>query len=372
MVIDISYARYMQSAYVIMLTVLSIITYNKWQPYNSTRLLQGNNTSNGLLFFFVLIVAVILGSRPADGFYFGDTSNYARAYECYRVGITQYDPSESEWLFNLAQAKCATVMRVEWFFTIVSLGYFLLMLFACKRMFGNNSWGAMLFLLSAFSTFSYATNGIRNGLACSMILFALSFAVKQRKDIVIAIFISVFAIAIHKSTALPVVCFTAAYFLRSTKGAIYFWIFSILLSIIAHGPIENFFSGLGFDDRLTSYTQGAEEYAETFKSGFRPDFLLYSAMPIWLAYHVLVKKGIQDRTYSLIANTYIYCNSFWVMMMQAAYSNRFAYLSWFMLPLVLAYPCLRMNVWGKRQGQVAANIMLAHTAFTFFMTMIYY
>ena len=95
-------------------------------------------------------------------------------------------------------------------------------------------------------------------------------------------------------------------------------------------------------------------------------------MPIWLAYHVLVKKRITDTTYLLIANTYIYANSFWVMMMQATYSNRFAYLSWFMLPVVLAYPCLRMNVWGNRQGKVAAKIMLAHVGFTAFMHFIYY
>jgi hypothetical protein len=247
------------------------------------------------------------------------------------------------------------------------------MLWGAKRMFANNTWGAMLFLLGAFSTFSYATNGIRNGLACSIIILALSFATKGNiKNIIIAGFIAFYAVSIHHSTALPVVCFIAAYFIRSTKVAIWFWAISIVLNLVAHGAIESFFTGLGFDDRLSSYVAQAEDYANEYKSGFRPDFLLYGAMPIWLAYYVLVKRKIQDRTYSLIANTYIYANSFWVMMMQVSYSNRFAYLSWFMLPIVLAYPCLRMNVWNQKQGVRAATIMLLHTAFTVFMLFIYY
>jgi hypothetical protein len=263
-------------------------------------------------------------------------------------------------------------MSVADFFTLVSVGYFGFMMLACHRLFQNNAWGAMLFLLGAFSTFSYATNGIRNGLACSMILYALSLAVENKRGIIIGGIIAVYAIAIHKTAALPVVCFAAAYFQRSTKYAIYFWIFSIGLNLVAHGAIESFFSGFVADERMASYVKSTDSYAQVYKSGFRPDFLLYSAMPVWMAYYVLVKKGIQDITYSFIATTYIYAHAFWVMMMQASYSNRFAYLSWFMLPIVLAYPCLRMNVWGEKQGYVAATVLILHTGFTAFMEFIYY
>jgi hypothetical protein len=209
-------------------------------------------------------------------------------------------------------------------------------------------------------------------MACSIILLGISLAVSRRKiNLIIAVLLSIAAMAVHKSTTLPVLCFVVAYFFRSTKLALVFWAISILLNLVAHGAIESFFGGLGFDDRLTSYIGSAEQYAKTEKSGFRPDFLLYSAMPIWMAYYVLVKRGIKSRVYSLIANTYIYANSFWVMLMQASFSNRFAYLSWFMLPIVLAYPCLCMNIWDIKQGKTAARIMLAHSAFTFFMTFIY-
>lgn len=373
MVIDYSYAPYFQPIYVLTVFILSIFSYMQWRSYDNDKMLHGQNTNFAALLFFVIILIVIIGLRPHSSRYFGDTSNYKHSFLEYQSGAVKYNPEKSDWLFNYLQYVCSSVMDVSGFFTIIDAGYFGFMLWGAKRMFANNTWGAMLFLLGAFSTFSYATNGIRNGLACSIILFALSFATKGKlKNLIPAGIIAFCAVAIHHSTALPVVCFVAACFIRSTKVAICFWMTSIILNLVAHSAIESFFTGLGFDDRLTSYVAQAGDYAKEYKSGVRPDFLLYGAMPIWLAYYVLVKRKIQDRTYSLLANTYIYANSFWVMMMQISYSNRFAYLSWFMLPVVLAYPCLRMNVWGKSQGDRAATIMLLHAGFTVFMLFLYY
>ena len=102
-------------------------------------------------------------------------------------------------------------------------------------------------------------------------------------------------------------------------------------------------------------------------TGFRWDFLLYSMMPIVLGYYVVIKRGIQDRTYTILLNTYTLANAFWVMVIRANYSNRFAYLSWFMYPIVLAYPLLRLDVWGDMQGKRLKQIMLAHIGFTWFM-----
>jgi hypothetical protein len=333
-------------------------------------MLYGNNTNFPLLLLYLAVLIIVIGHRPLVG---GDMTAYKNWFMQFKLNGRGYDTDDTEWFFYYINFVCAKVMYFEGFSTVIACGYFGFMLLACIKMFKKNTWGGMLFLLGSFSAYSYATNGIRNGLACSMILFALSFALQQNKrSYIIAGIIAFFAVGVHKTTALPVVCFAAAYFIRSTKVAMWFWIISIGLNIVAHGAVESFFSTLGLDDRLSSYIQSSADYATFAKSGFRLDFLIYGAMPIWLAYYILIKRRIKNRTFSLLANTYIYANSFWVMMMQAAYSNRFAYLSWFMLPIVLAYPCLRMNVWEDRQGQVAGKIMLAHSTFTFFMTFIYY
>jgi hypothetical protein len=369
---DIAYAYLYSPVYILVMFVLSLYLYNSWKAKTPEGLLYEHNTDFFFLLFFVVLLAFLIGNRPQGAGWFGDTGSYKHIFNLFKERIKIYSRDESEWFFYWLMYISSKVMSVADFFTLVSVGYFGFMMLACHRLFQNNAWGAMLFLLGAFSTFSYATNGIRNGLACSMILYALSLAVENKRGIIIGGIIAVYAIAIHKTAALPVVCFAAAYFQRSTKYAIYFWIFSIGLNLVAHGAIESFFSGFVADERMASYVKSTDSYAQVYKSGFRPDFLLYSAMPVWMAYYVLVKKGIQDITYSFIANTYIYANAFWVMMMQASYSNRFAYLSWFMLPIVLAYPCLRMNVWGEKQGYVAATVLILHTGFTAFMEFIYY
>ena len=131
----------------------------------------------------------------------------------------------------------------------------------------------------------------------------------------------------------------------------------------------NLFSSLGFDDRMSSYSQASESTMSRFShTGFRWDFLLYSAMPVWMAWYVRY-KGIQDKTFTLLANTYIIANSFWIMVIRAAYSNRFAYLSWFLYALVLAYAVVRVPIWND-QDRKAGNILLAHSGFTLLMYLI--
>ena len=99
--------------------------------------------------------------------------------------------------------------------------------------------------------------------------------------------------------------------------------------------------------------------------GFRWDFLLYSAMPVWLAWYVRY-KGIINQTFNLLANTYIIANSFWILVCRVAYSNRFAYLSWFMYALVIAYAVIRLPIWDD-QDRVAGRILLAHSVVTVFL-----
>ena len=371
--IPIEIAKYFQSGTILGVTALSIAAFQKWQNRDARQMIKENTSTFGLIVILLATYCLLIGNRPISGALFGDTYNYAYAYGMVKLENIKIGFSEKEWLFNFISALCARYVDVSVFFTLVMFGYMFFALGGIKKWFKNDTYGALLFYIGAFSFFSYATNGIRNGLGCAIVIFAMSFvATDQRKNYFAFTILSIAAYFIHKSTALPILCCIVALFIKNPRPLIFFWFLSIILSIVARGPIESFFTELGFDDRLTGYVQGSEIYADMgYKSGFRPDFLLYSFMPIWLGIVVTAKAGISNRTYCVLLSTYIMANSFWVMMMNAAYSNRFAYLSWFLYPIVIAYPCLRMNVWGKKQGYVAGTILLAHTAFTLFMQFIY-
>lgn len=229
----------------------------------------------------------------------------------------------------------------------------------------------MLFVMGALSFYTYGTNGIRNGLACSITLVILSYVRGSKFDLIKAVLLSFVAINVHKTTMLPICMMMASiWFVRSFKWAYTFWILSIFISLAAGGAVSSFFASLGFDSRLSYLgTIDADKFSRT---GFRWDFLIYSMMPIILGYYIIYRRNIRNRMYEIILNTYTLSNAFWVMVIRANYSNRFAYLSWFMYPIVLAYPLLRLDIWNGRQGKYLRLIMIAHIGFTWFMSTFYW
>ena len=150
----------------------------------------------------------------------------------------------------------------------------------------------------------------------------------------------------------------------------YFWLLSIPISLVAGPQIGAFFGGLGFDDRMASYTSqdNMEEFAELFShTGFRWDFLLYSSMPVLLGWYTIFKRGISDSFYYSLLSTYVYSNAFWILVIYSVSSNRFAYLSWFLYPIVLAYPLLKFPVFKQSHSRKTAAIFILQLLFTVVM-----
>lgn len=328
--------------------------------------LYQQNTNCKVLLIYIFCFILFVGLRPISGAYFGDTSNYARIYNAFVSGTRMLNPDSKEWVFEWMQYQCSKIMDVHGFFLLVEFFYVVPVLWACYRLVPNHYILMFLFCMGAFSFFTYGTNGIRNGMACSLIIMALSCVNGKMIVKVIAGILCFLAFNIHRSTVLPILCMVVSFYVKDTRYIMGWWLFSIVLSLVAGGPIEAFFTGLGFDDRLSSYATNDSADAMFSSTGFRWDFLLYSSMPIVLGYYVVFIRKIWDKNYLMLLNTYILCNSFWVMMIRASYSNRFAYLSWFMYALVLAYPCLKLPVW-KNQGTNTALIFMGHLGFTLFM-----
>lgn len=361
-------AKYYSVIFLYSVIIMSLIVVAK-VPQRYTGIQRGKQN-----FIPALLIAIVyslwIGGRPISG-YFGDTGNYAHVYYLMRAG-TVLPSDSSEWVWSSLMHACSQVMDVSTFFTLVDIGYFGFTLWACRRLTPNNVLLSFLFCLGAFSFFSYGTNGIRNGLACSIILLMLSFITGNKREKVVAAALAFVAFNIHHSTVFPILMSVISLLcIRNFKTAYSFWILSILISLVAGGAVTSFFAGLDFDER-TSYLTTPPQESVFSHTGFRWDFLIYSMMPIVLGYYIIYKRGIRDRNYELLLNTYTLSNAFWVMVIRANFSNRFAYLSWFMYPIVLAYPLLKLNIWDEEQGKYLKNIMLAHVGFTWFMQTIYW
>lgn len=361
-----------QAIYINLLFILTVLYVLSHQNLSFQAVYRGRDNYAASLALCIILI-LFLGLRPVS-YHFGDTINYAASYRDLQYGITHYDPDASDWLFYWFMGKASQLMSVNIFFLIIELGYIGCTLWACKRLMRNNVWVALLMNLVAFSFYSYGINGIRNGLACSIMLVAFSYILGPSREKIIAAILCFCAYNIHHAMALPILMMVVSTFIlprfrNSLKLTIAFWILSIFLSLVAGDWLEDFFANLGFDDRLNSYIT-SDDYDDQFSDvGFRWDFLLYSVMPIILGWYVVVKKQVSDKTYLMLLNTYILCNSFWVMLIRASFSARFAYLSWFIYPILLAYPLLKLPIW-RRQGDNLNWIMLANLGFTYFMWLI--
>ncbi|MBD5232778.1 MAG: EpsG family protein [Bacteroidales bacterium] len=359
-------AKYYSTVFLYLTVILTVIVAKRYYP--KTYIDIRENHENGFALILCILLTWWIGQRPLSPF-FGDSYFYAHTYSMIKSGLF-VEANDKIWTF--ITNTCAQFFDVHGYFTVVAIGYFGFTYLASKIATPNNVLVTVLFLLGTFSFYSYGVNGIRNGLACSIALSAIVLYVNNKKSLPLVIGLSIIAIGIHKSTLIPIASlFASTYFVKSFKQAYTFWIISILISLVAGNSIANFFANIGLDDSRTSYLTTQDEGMFSH-SGFRWDFLIYSMMPIVLGYYIIIKRGIEDRSYEILLSTYTIANAFWVMVIRANYSNRFAYLSWFMYALVLAYPLLKLDIWGDEQGKYLSRIMLAQIGFTWFMKTFYW
>ncbi len=370
--------QYYSSFYLLLICVLCCLTTSLYYGFSSySSIIEQRSISSSFYSSLLLIVFVtlFLGLRPAIHPAFADSQTYGMMY--FIVDEINTINWSEEWLWNRIIIFCREFLHfnVNEYFLFLECCYTLTMLVACVKLFKYNIWIPILFILSSFSFYGYAVNGLRNGIACHITLLGL-ILMADRKSInyFIALLFFILAYAIHRSIVLPCICLVLSLFLNNTKFALWFWGLSIIFSYIFGNIVGNLFQGIGiFEDKL-SYFQDLEktDLVNSFsRTGFRFDFLLYSAMPILMVWYVTVKRNFHDFTYNIIANTYILANAFWILVIRASFSNRFAYLSWFLYPLVIAYPLVRMRIWDE-QDRKAALILLAYSGFTFFMHFVYY
>lgn len=313
----------------------------------------------------LLLIILYMGFRPIS-YVFGDMGTYARMYDSFQTdGNVLIIKDKGFYIFTKFLAGFNS--KTLYFFSI-TLIYVIPLFILVKKLFPNYYYFAFLVIVGSFSFWPYGTNGLRNGVATSLLM--LSFAFYNKKWIMYSLFI--IAYTFHSSLLLPISAFILVSLFRNYNLYLYGWFFSIILSLIFGSYFENMVTNLGVfnDDRFIIYFQEKDTYNDFFASDeFRWDFLIYSSIPIIISYYFIVKKGFKDKFYIHISNTYLLANSFWVLIIKASYSNRFAYLSWFLMGLVIIYPLLKKVYW-RNQFAVIGLLTLFYFSFNYIMNVI--
>ncbi|WP_445738575.1 EpsG family protein [Mariniflexile sp.] len=307
-----------------------------------------------------ILLTLYMGLRPVSGRYFIDMSTYARIYEGYAHGGQII--LKTDVVFQQFMKFCSGFLPTNLFFLLCSILYIGPLFIVSKRFFKQYWFYAFFMFVVSMSFWPYGVNGIRNGIATSFFLLAISFYGK--KSLMIIFFI--IACSFHQTIYLPIGGFILTLFFKDSKWYFIAWLLAIPLSIVLGDFWENLFANLGLaDDRLSGYLTGAKATAFV-NSGFRFDFLFYSSFPIVIGAYFIFKKKYSDVLYTQLFNIYLTTNAFWILIIRANFSNRFAYLSWFLMPLIIIYPFIK-NKSIDKQHKIIGLVLFFYFLWTYFM-----
>lgn len=330
-----------------------------------------NRRSNGVnnAIWLLLVVTIFFGLRPISTV-FADMVGYASSYE---YGVYEVSEVRNEPVWQTIMYICH-----EWFglstslwFLVVAAVAFGFKFAACKKLLGNQIYTVFLFLLTSFSFWSNGVTIIRSNVGMAFALYGIALFIEgAKKNKILAILFFIIAFYSHTSTALLIGCFfLSRFFIKNVKWSIFIYVACIAGSLVLGSYFEVLFASLGFDERMSQFTTDVD-YTGFSHAGFRWDFLAYSIVPILLGWYIVGIKKIKDKVYSILLNTYIISNAFWVLVIRAQFSDRFASISWTLYFLVLAYPLLKIPIWNRQPKKVVLGLWF-QMGFLWFMQIYY-
>ena len=347
--------------------MMTLVVYNQYQNRNGLREFK-HTTTDAIAGALVLFMVLFIGLRPVSGRHFVDMANYVLYYTHFFEGERFFfDPNAENILFdNLFAWWGSERLGYTSFFVCMATIYFGAAYLGIRKLFPNHRLTAYLVFLAAFSTFSYGTNGIKAGAAASLFILAMGY----REKLAVCIPLVLLSWGFHHSMVMVVAGFVLTLFVKNPKYYFIGWCFCFLMAAAHITTFQHLFSEFT-TEHGASYllTEGGNEGT---KGGFRIDFILYSAMPVLVGWYAVFKKKMQlSKLYKDLLNLYLCLNGIWMLCMYANFTNRIAYLSWFLYPIVLIYPFLQEQ-WGRMRYKTFGLVMLGHLGFTLFMDLVYY
>lgn len=359
-------SAYYHLIYLCVIAILSFFMIHKYSNFQHERLFYSDNESNLMPIFIIASLFILfIGLRDPYSDYFGDSQAYTFFYERnlgddFSVEWDEYNPlfQGSFMLFSSLD------IPIKFFYVFIATIYFGGIAYSCYKFFSKDSVAAFLVYVAAFSTYTFSVNGIKAGAAASLFLVALSLTIKEVK-IWPWVFLAL-SLGFHHSMKVPIAAFVICKFIKEPKLYLCFWSLCFIVAALHLTYFQYLFTSFG-DEKTMAYL-GRESIRNEFEilGGFRIDFILYSMMPLVIGWYGLYKLHIRSESYTFLLNVYTLVNAIWMLCIYAPFTNRIAYLSWLMYPVVLIYPLLKTN-WGVRQYRLFGIIAMLHLFFTLFM-----
>ena len=348
-------------------SILILVLIAFWQCNNGIVLHKNIVSMNAVWgILFTLLLIFYMGLRPISSV-FGDTVNYATGFFNIQRSPQPFTWEwHTEWLFYNLMGWFAKYSDIHAFFLLCAFIYVGSLWLAMQRIFKSYYYIPLLVVFGMFTFWNYGVNGIRNGLGASAFILAMTYI----NHLPIAIALCAIAIGFHNSCLLIAGAALLAWFIKSSYLYLLAWIGCVGASYAVGGRIQSYLATIGLfgeDERFSAYLTGSNMVGELVQMSmtFRWDFLIYSAMGVFVGYYFIFRRNFRDEYYHWLYNTFLITNAFWVLVIRAAYSNRFAQISWFIMPVILIYPFMKQRFWQNHEKILGAALLVFY-AFAFY------
>lgn len=280
-----------------------------------------------LLFYLFTLIFVESNDKP----------NYLEAY----LDPNYYETYNRELLWGKLQIFLSSLLMknetLYWLF--YSFFYCVAYFFVAKKFFPFQYAGYfVLCAVGCMGFVSYGSNTIRAGFGLALLMMAFcanNWWVKTG--------LSIAAIGCNMPMLIPVTGYLFAnYIMKKERWCEGVWLIFLLITSLTSVVSDILMLAGGLDARTTEWLEG--DGSDVYNIGFRADFLIYSLIPILYARYNMKHLITDVPLYCRVYRTYILVNALWLLLMRIPYTDRFAYLSWFMIPFLLLYPVLNCNL----------------------------
>lgn len=301
------------------------------------------------IFIWIIIgfLGLIFGLRNVN---FGtDTSKYL-SFIKFPIDISSFVIYDDIGIFIL-------IKYLKLFFSssitsiIISILSVYLYISSYRKIIGDNSIYFITFILSFFWFIDLNSNLLKAGLAYGFILCALAHS--KRKYILLTI-----AFLFHSSSIIFFVAYSIRNFFR-TKTLLLLWFICNIFSYFEFGLYNAIMYLLNYINPNLANILSINNIllSESYKTGFRIDFSIYS----FLAIAPFIFKIFKGKNFEFL-NLYIILNSLFVLFYNVPYSNRIGLLSFILMPIIF-YQSFDQNNY-KRQFYFPIYILVS-SIFTF-------
>ena len=224
------------------------------------------------------------------------------------------------------------------FFTFCAFLYLMAAFIGMYRFFSSYAILSLLLFLISPNFFLYGINAIRGGVAASLFLGSLYWINISHRKMYLGILIS---ILVHQSMILPAFALWISQYLKF-RNLLFLWSIALIMYLLGY-TITTFLGNiLGNYEHIGGYLNNISE--DTFLIFL--NFCIYGASPILAGIYYIYIKKFKDPIYERLLNAYTICNILYIYVMDIQFAERFAYLSGFLMPIVLIYPLLVKRMWS--------------------------